>query len=385
MSAHPTQIQAAAQLQANTLFASLELSKARWLVTVSAPGSDKLSRHQVPGGDGQALLELLWRLQAAAARRTGAPVTIVVIQEAGLDGFWIHRLLVQNGIMSHVVDPASIAVNRRHRRAKTDRIDGAKLVRTLMAWMRGERQVCSMVQPPSPEDEDRRRLARERARLLKERVQHTNRIKGLLCGQGIADYDPLHRDQRARLAALTTGDGRPLPERLKAEIGRELDRLELVASQLAAVERERDALVAQTAEADACAAPAALIRLRGIGPELAALLWLEALFRRFGNRRQIAAYAGLTPSPWQSGGIDREQGIAKSGNPRLRRAMIELAWFWVRHQPGSALSRWFVERVGAARGRVRRIAIVALARKLLVALWRYVRQGVVPEGAVLKA
>ena len=385
MSAHPTQIQAAAQLQANTLFASLELSKARWLVTVSAPGSDTLSRHQVPGGNGQALLKLLWRLQAAAARRTGAPVMIIVIQEAGLDGFWIHRLLVQNGIMSHVVDPASIAVNRRHRRAKTDRIDGAKLVRTLAAWMRGERQVCSMVQPPSPEDEDRRRLARERARLLKERVQHTNRIKGLLCGQGIADYDPLHRDQRARLAALTTGDGRPLPERLKAEIGRELDRLELVASQLAAVERERDALVAQTAEADACAAPAALIRLRGIGPELAALLWLEALFRRFENRRQIAASAGLTPSPWQSGGIDREQGIAKSGNPRLRRAMIELAWFWVRHQPGSALSRWFVERVGAARGRVRRIAIVALARKLLVALWRYVRQGVVPEGAVLKA
>src|SRR3954466_12088708 len=342
MSAHPTQIQAAAQLQANTLFASLELSKARWLVTVSAPGSDKLSRHQVPGGDGQALLELLWRLQAAAARRTGAPVIIIVIQEAGLDGFWIHRLLVQNGITSHVVDPASIAINRRHRRAKTDKIDGVKLLRTLMAWMRGERQVCTMVQPPSPEDEDRRRLARERARLLKERIQHTNRIKGLLSGQGIPDYDPLHRDRRPCLAALTTGDGRPLPERLKAEIGRELDRLEMVVSQLTVVERERDALVARTAEADACAAPAALARLRGIGPELAALLWLEALFRRFDNRRQIAAYAGLTPSPWQSGGIDREQGIAKSGNPRLRRAMIELAWFWVRHQPGSALSRWFV-------------------------------------------
>ena len=385
MSAHPTPIQAAAQLQANTLFASLELSKARWLVTVSAPGSDKLSRHQVPGGDGQALLELLWRLQAAAARRTGAPVMIIVIQEAGLDGFWIHRLLVQNGITSHVVDPASIAVNRRHRRAKTDKIDGVKLLRTLMAWMRGERQVCTMVQPPSPEDEDRRRLARERARLLKERIQHTNRIKGLLSGQGIPDYDPLHRDRRRCLAALTTGDGRPLPERLKAEIGRELDRLEMVVSQLTVVERERDALVARTAEADACAAPAALARLRGGGPELAALLWLEALFRRFDNRRQIAAYAGLTPSPWQSGGIDREQGIAKSGNPRLRRAMIELAWFWVRHQTGSALSRWFVERVGTARGRVRRIAIVALARKLLVALWRYVTQGVVPQGAVLKA
>src|SRR3954471_18363489 len=384
MSAHPTQIQAAAQLQANTLFASLELSKARWLVTVSAPGSDKLSRHQVPGGDGQALLELLWRLHAAAGRRAGGPVAIVVIQEAGLDGFWIHRLLVDNGISSHVVDPASIAVNRRHRRAKTDRIDGVKLLRTLMAWMRGERQVCTMVRPPSPEDEDRRRLARERARLLKERIQHTNRIKGLLFGQGIRDYAPLHPDRRARLGTLTTGDGRPLPERLKAEIGRELDRLELAISQLASVESERDALVARSTQADACAVPAALVRLRGIGPELATTLWLEAFFRRFDNRRQIAAYAGLTPSPWQTGSIEREQGIAKSGIPRLGRALIELAWFWVRHQPGSALSQWFVEQVGAARGRVRRIAIVALARKLLVALWRYVTQGVVPEGAVLK-
>ncbi len=220
MSAHPTQIQAAAQLQANTLFASLELSKARWLVTVSAPGSDKLSRHDLPGGDGQALLKLLWRLQAAAAQRTGAPVAIIVIQEAGLDGFWIHRLLVRNGIISHVVDPASIAVNRRHRRPKTDKIDGVKLLRTLMAWMRGERQVCTMVQPPSPEDEDRRRLTRERARLLKERVQHTNRITGLLCGQGIPDYDPLHRRParapgrahdrgRAPLARAAQGGDRP--------------------------------------------------------------------------------------------------------------------------------------------------------------------------------
>jgi transposase len=385
MSAYPVQTQAAAECQASTLCVSLELSKKRWVITVSAPGSDKFSRHDLPGGDAPALLALLRRLQAAAARRTGAPVAIAVIQEAGLDGFWIHRLLVDNGISSHVVDAASIAVNRRHRRAKTDGIDGVKLLRTLMAWLRGERQVCSMVRPPNPEDEDRRRLARERARLLKERIQHTNRIKGLLFGQGIRDYAPLHPDRRARLGTLTTGDGRPLPERLKAEIGRELDRLELAISQLASVESERDALVARSTQADACAVPAALVRLRGIGPELATTLWLEAFFRRFDNRRQIAAYAGLTPSPWQTGSIEREQGIAKSGNPRLRRALIELAWFWVRHQPGSALSRWFVERVGAARGRVRRIAIVALARKLLVALWRYVTQGVVPQGAVLAA
>ena len=383
---HPaTDSQATARPDANTLFVSLELSKSRWLATVSAPGSAKLSKHATAGGDGQALLTLLARLRASAERRGGGPVRVVVIQEAGLDGFWIHRLLLQHGIDSHVVDPASIAVNRRRRRAKTDAIDGETLVRTVMAWARGERRVCSMVQPPSPEAEDRRRLSRERATLLKERTQHTNRIKGLLYGQGILDYDPLRPDRLARLAGLMTGDGRPLPDRLAAEIGREIARLELVCAQLAAVERERDALVAETAAADPQAAAAALAQLRGIGPELASLLWLEALFRRFDNRRQIAAYAGLTPSPWQSGGTDREQGLSKSGNRRLRHAMVELAWFWLRHQPGSALSQWLQQRVGQARGRVRRIAIVALARKLLVALWRYVTQGVVPHGAVFKA
>jgi len=383
---HPiTEAEAAVRFQRSTLFISLELSRSKWLVTASAPGSGKVSKHVVAGGDSAALLELLRRLQTGAAKQTGTPVSITVVQEAGLDGFWIHRLLVQNGIESHVVDPASIAVNRRHRRAKTDSIDGEALLRTLMAWARGERQVCTMVQPPSPDAEDRRRLTRERSTLLKERIQHTNRIKGLLFGQGITDYDPLRRDRRSRLKQLTTGDGRPVPDHLKAQIGREIDRLELIVSQLNTVDRERDALVAEVTEADCRAAPSALLQLRGIGPELASLLWLEGLFRRFDNRRQIAAYAGLAPSPWQSGGTAREQGITKAGNPRLRRAMVELAWFWLRHQPGSDLARWFVARVGQGRGRIRRIAIVALARKLLVALWRFVAQGVVPQGAVFKA
>jgi transposase len=180
-----------------------------------------------------------------------------------------------------------------------------------------------------------------------------------------------------------TGDGRPLPERLTAEIRREIERLDRVCAQLVA--GERDALVQSTAQADPKAIAAALQRLRGIGPELASLLWLEALFRRFDTRRQIAAYAGLAPSPWQSGGIDREQGISKAGNRRLRHALIELAWFWLRHQPGSELSTWFRTRVGPRRGRIRRIAIVALARKLLVALWRYATQGIVPAGAEFKA
>ena len=380
-----TALQTVVRVNDTKLFASLELSKSRWLVTVSAPGSEKLSKHVVSGGDGGALLNLLGRLRASAERRGGMAVQVVVIQEAGLDGFWLHRLLEANGIESHVVDPASIAVDRRHCRAKTDVIDGEMLLRTLMAWARGERRVCSMVRPPSPDEEDRRRLTRERGTLLKERTQHTNRIKGLLAGQGIADYDPLRKDRLARLDALRTGDGRPLPERLKAEIRREIERVDLVVSQMAVVERERDALVGMTSDPAPETAAAVLVRLKGIGPELGSLIWLEALYRGFSNRRQIAAYAGLAPSPWQSGGTDREQGISKSGNRRLRHALVELAWFWLRHQPASALSVWFRARVGQGRGRIRRIAIVALARKLLVALWRYATQGVVPAGATFKA
>ena len=207
------------------------------------------------------------------------------------DGFWIHRLLEKNGIDSHIVEPASIAVSRRHRRAKTDRIDGETLIRTLAAWRRNEPRVCAMVRPPNPEEEDRRRLTRERSTLIKERVQHVNRIKGLLFGQGITDYEPLHRDRRARLETLATGDGRPLPPRLKAEIGRELARIELVCAQIDAVEQQRDALIASMST-DPVEPVSVLLGLKGIGPELGARLWLEALFRRFANRRQVAAYAG---------------------------------------------------------------------------------------------
>jgi transposase len=367
-----------------TLFVSLELSKSKWVVTINRPGSEKFSKHGVEGGDGAGLLDLLSRSRAKAEQRYGVRVKAIVIQEAGLDGFWIHRLLLANGIESQVVDAASIAVDRRHRRAKTDAIDGETLLRTLMAWARGERRVCSMVRAPSPEEEDRRRLTRERGTLLKERIQHTNRIRGLLSGQGIRDYNPLRRDRFEQLEALRTGDGRELPPLLKAEIRRELDRIAVAATQLAAVERARDALIRTDAEGRNNPA-AHLLKLKGMGPEFASLLWLESLFRSFANRRQVAAYAGLAPSPWQSGGVERDQGISKSGNRRLRHTMIELAWFWLRYQPDSALSRWFQARVGAGKGRVRRIAIVALARKLLVALWRYVTQGVVPEGAVFKA
>jgi transposase len=371
------------QSDPDAIFVSLELSRSRWLVTSMSPGSVKMSKHAVSGGDAGALLNLLARLRARTEQRTGASAKLVVIQEAGFDGFWIHRLLTANGIESHVVEPASIAVPRRHRRAKTDIIDGEILLRTLRAFKRAEPRVCSMVVPPSPEEEDRRRVSRERRTLIKERIEHVNRIQGLLASQGIFGCEPMRKDFRARVEGLRTGDGRPLGPLLKAEIIRELDRIDLVLHQIAAVEAERNVLI--QSDLTHPEAPAVLLmKLKGIGPEFAAVLWLEGLFRNFANRRHLAAYAGLAPSPWQSGSLNREQGISRSGNPRLRTTMVELAWLWLRYQPDSALSRWFRERVGSERGRIRRIAIVALARKLLVALWRYTTLGELPKGAALK-
>ena len=363
------------------LFVSLELSRSTWVATSLALGSRKMSKHTLVGGDARKLLDLLARLKSRAEQRIAAPVKVVAIQEVGLDGFWIHRLLEANGVESHVVDPASIAVPRRHRRAKTDAIDGETLLRTLMAWHRGEPRVCAMAVPPSPSEEDRRRVSRERATLLRERIRHTNRIRGLLFGQGITNYNPLHKNRRKGLEELRTGDGHSVPVHLKAEILREIDRLELVLRQINEVEAERDEMLRP---GEASSPVALLMRLKGIGPEFAAVLYLEGLFRHFENRRQLAAYAGLAPSPWKSGSVDHEQGISKAGNPRLRTTMVELAWMWVRYQPASALSCWFRQRVGSERGRIRRISIVALARKLLIALSRYINNGEIPAGAVVK-
>ena len=342
-----------------------------------------MSKHIVAGSDVPALLAHFADLQRKAKARTGRSFRIVSVQEAGLDGFWIDRVLDrEDWIESHVVDAASIAVSRRHRRAKTDRIDGEALIRTLMAYKRGEPRVCSMIRVPSIEDEDRRRICRERKALVAERISHVNRIKGLLFCQGIRDYEPVKRDRRARLEALQTGDGRPLAGHLKSQICRELDRLELLLEQIKAVEGARDALVSAQV-ADESSPAALMLGIKGIGPEFAAILTGEGLFRHFDNRRQLAAYAGLAPSPWKSGSIDREQGVAKLGNPRLRTTMIQLAWLWLRYQPGSNLAQWFEARVARNGGRLRKTSIVALARKLLVALWKYATAGVVIEGAVM--
>ncbi len=366
------------------IFVSLELSKSTWLVTSLAPGSDKMSRRTILGGDVDGLFACFAQLRTKALERQGKLYPLVAIQEAGLDGFWIHRVLSRESwITSHVVDAASIAVSRRHRRAKTDRIDGEMLIRTLMAYLRGEPRVCSMVRVPTPEEEDRRRIGRERKALVAERILHVNRVKGLLFCQGIREYEPLHRDRRKRLEELRTGDGRELPGNIRAQVCRELDRLELLLDQIKAVESERDAM-AIPAAINTPAPMAMLLGLKGIGPEFAATLYSEGLFRHFDNRRQVAAYAGLAPSPWQSGSIDREQGVSKAGNPRLRTTMVQLAWLWLRHQPDSMLARWFQERVTRNGGRLKKAMIVALARKLLVGLWKYVTAGVVIEGAAMK-
>src|SRR4051794_37843747 len=292
-----------------TLFVALELSLSSWVIVASAPGEAKASKHGVTACDGAGLLSVLKRLRERSERRLGYPVEVLVMQEAGRDGFWVHRLLEAHAVGSVVVDPASIAVNRRSRRAKTDRIDAEAMLRTLMAWARGERQVCAMVRPPTREAEDARRLNREREALLAERIRHANRIKGLLATQGVFGFEPTLRDRRARLAAVRTPEGTRLPPPLTPEIGRQVDRLELAMQQLGAGEAARDAALASEHVARPAsdvaaaggqgatnpttasvpepeAAGARLLRLKGIGPETASVLANEAFFRDFRNRRE---------------------------------------------------------------------------------------------------
>jgi transposase len=365
-----------------TVHMAFELSKANWKIGVLLPGSPKLSRFTVEGGDVTTLSGRLASLRAKA-ERCGKPVRILSCYEAGLDGHWLHRWLTDQGVMSHIVDPSSIEVSRRGRRAKTDRIDLEKLMRTFLAHLRGEPRVCSMLHVPSAQDEDRKRSSRARERLLKERTAHTNRIKALLFGQGIRDVMPLKPGFIASLEAMRTGDGRILPAQLKEEIVREHERLCLAHKQIAALEAQSKAELRAAAPGSAAAKIMQLVDLKSIGVTSGQELVNEVFYRSFDNRRQVGSYFGLTGTPYDSGESRREQGISKAGNHRARTIAIELSWLWLRHQPGSELSRWFRERVGDLKGRIRRIAIVALARKLMVALWRYLTTGLVPTGAVL--
>ena len=329
-------------------------------------------------------MDLIARIRTRIVEALNRPVEVISCYEAGYDGFWLHRVLEAHGVRNYVIDPASLQVDRRARRVNN--IDLSRLLRSLMAYLRGEPKVWSVVRVPSVAEEDDRRLHRERNRLVNERVQHVNRIKGLCAVNGIYDYEPLRPNRLVRLEQLRAADGSELPPRFKAEIMRELQRLELVLNMIKTLEAERDAIA--TAGKSSTHANAKkiqdLIRLKSVGPEIGTTLVGEVFYRQFNNRQQLGSYVGLTPSHLQSGSSSRDQGISKAGNPKARTIMIGLDWLWLRHQPNSPLSMWFRERVGTGKGRIRRIAIVAVARKLLISLWRYLETGVVPTGAVLK-
>jgi transposase len=366
------------------IFVALELSQRSWLVTIYSPDRDRMSRHKLDGGDHVGLLALIERVRERARRVLGSAPAVVSCYEAGYDGFWLHRLLTAAGITNHVLDPASIAVDQRARRTKTDRIDGEQLLRTLMAHCRGEPRVVRVVRVPSADQEDARRETRERERLTKEQGGHVNRIKSLLRLLGMAVGNPRRRDWLKWLSRQRDWQGQPVPPRLLAEVTREHARLMLVREQLAELEqRAAPALTAAAAEMDR--RRDLLFRLKGLGPAFSGTLANEVFYKDFRNRREVGGYFGLGGSPWQSGGTDREQGISKAGNRRGRHAAVELAWLWVKHQPDSALTQWFRERIANASKRFKRIAIVALTRKLMVALWRYLTTGLVPQGALLKA
>jgi transposase len=368
----------------STLVLAIELSNTRWVLAAQVPGLPRLKAKQTIEPTAEGLLAAI-EIYRARARAVGRTIErIVTIYEAGWSGFWLARWLARRRVEVHVVQPSSVPVDRRARRAKSDGIDAELLLRTLLAWFRGEPRVCSMVPIPDEVDEDERRRVREREDLVAERVSLINRIDAVLASVGVRDYNPLRRDRRARLEALRTALGDPLPPHARARILRMLERLELVCAQTAELERERDAALEEKAPDKAEEMIRQLAGLRGIGVQSATVLVREAFVREFANGKALGSYAGLTPTPFSSGGTEREQGIGKAGNRRVRTVMVELAWLWQRYQPGSAQVIWFRERVGGTGRRMRKVMVVAMARRLLIALWRFVTHGVVPEGAVMK-
>jgi len=356
-----------------------------------SPGNGrKTSTYRLPARNIGKLLRLFAKLQMKARRRTGAEddYEIVVIHEAGMDGFWISRSLEEAGIKCHVVDPASIPVPRRYRKVKTDRVDGEVLLRTLITHELEWPRVCSMVRVPTVEQEDEREISRHHEELVEKRSACVTRIKSMLMRHGIADYEPSRKDRWEEFKKLRTSKGHELPKETKFRITQALKELEFHIEQLRETDDERDAIIAaKIAAAAAAGRPSPiemLSKIHGIGRRSAFLLWTEGLFRHFDNRRQLASYAGLTPTPWKSGSINHVQGVSKSGNPRMRKTLIQLAWLWLRNQPHSPMTRWFHDRVAANKGRGKRTLIVAVARKLIVALWRYVNFGEVIEGAIMR-
>ena len=370
--------------QDSTLVAVVELSLKRWLVAGLVPGLRRQPLKTL-GADHHALLRVVHRWRDEAVKAGSRIERIVVAYEAGRDGFWLARWLQGQGIEAHVIHPTSIPVSREHRRAKSDRIDTALLMRSLLGWLRGERKHCSMAAIPSLAEEDARRPNREHESLVGERSRIVNRLKATMIRLGICGFNVKLRTAANQLAQLRTAAGEPIPPNTLAELGREIARYRVVCDQIKAIEQERLERLKRAPQQATHAMLLMLAKILGIGIETADMLVHEVLSRHLRDSRAVGRYAGITGAPDESGKRRREKGLAKAGNARVRRGMIQLAWSWLLFQKDSALTQWFVARTAGARANIRKTMIVALARKLLVALWRYVTTGEVPAGAVLRA
>jgi transposase len=365
-----------------TLIAVIEMSLSSWLVAGIVPGVERQPLKKL-AVDESALLKLLHRWREEAEKAGHIIKRIAVAFEAGRDGFWMARWLAARDIEVHVIHASSVAVSREHRRAKTDRLDTELLKRAFLGWLRGERDHCKMVAIPTINDEDAKRPNRERESLVGEQNRIINRMKATLIRLGIRGFNPKLKKAAERLEGLRTPESEPIPPNTLAELYRDMERRRLLRDQIRQIEDARLARFEQAPNDGPHAMMRLLARVMGIGIETADMLVQEVLSRNLRDRRAVARYAGLTGSPDESGRKRREKGLARSGNPRVRRGMIQLAWRFLMYQKDSALAQWFRTRTENARG-TRKTMIVALARKLLIALWRLVREGVVPDGIVLR-
>ena len=368
--------------QQRTLVVVIEMSQSSWLVSGIVPGVDRQPLKKLDP-DENALLRLLQRWRGEAEGRGASVERTVVAFEAGRDGFWLARWLRSRGIEAHVLHSSSVAVSREHRRAKTDRLDTELLKRAFLGWLRGEREHCKMVAIPTLGEEDAKRPSRERESLVAEQSRIINRVKSAFARLGIRGFNPKLKKAAGRLDDLRTPEGEPIPPNTLAAIRRDLERRQLLREQIKQIETARLERLGTAARQGPSAMVQLLACVLGLGIETADMLVHEVLSRDLRDRRAVARYAGLTGSPDESGGRRRERGLARSGNARVRSGMIELAWRFLRFQKDSALARWYEERTAGMRG-LRKKMIVALARKLLIVLWRLVREGVVPDGLVLR-
>ena len=370
--------------QNTCLTAVVEMSATSWLVAGMIPGLDRQPLKKL-GPDPEALLSLLERWRAEAVK-TGQTISrIVLAYEAGRDGFWLARWLQARGVEARVIHSTSVAVSREHRRAKTDRLDTAMLMRVFLGWLRGERGHCGMVAIPTLEEEDAKRPSRERESLVSERTRITNRMKSTLARLGIRGFKPELRKAPQRLATLQTPEGSAVPANTLDELRRDMARLAVVRGQIEEIEETRLERLEQAPREGANAMVRLLARIVGVGVETADMLVREVLSRNLRDRRAVARYAGLTGSPDESGSTRREKGLAKAGNARVRRGLIQLAWRFLLFQKDSALVQWYQARTEGAKGARKTTMIVALARKLLIELWRMVTTGTVPKGVVLRS